>query len=64
MRHIGCSAFIPDYPIVPLTGELSKNLSQKPQKFYAGPGHGVFPSCHGISGKNWNYTIMFKFKEV
>jgi hypothetical protein len=42
---------------VPIEGELGKTFSQKPQKFYAG----VFPSCEGLSGENWNYTISTDF---
>ena len=40
-----------------MEGELGKKSSQKPQKFYAG----VFPSCEGLSGENWNYTINTDF---
>ena len=40
-----------------MEGELGRNSSQKPQKFYAG----VLPSCKGISGGNWNYTINTDF---
>ena len=40
-----------------MEGELGKKSSQKPQKFYAG----VFPSCEGLSGENWNYNISTDF---
>ena len=40
-----------------MEGELGKKSSPKSQKFYAG----VRPSCKGLSGENWNYTINTDF---
>ena len=40
-----------------MEGKLGEKSLQKTQKFYAG----VFPSCEGLSGENWNYTINANF---